>query len=57
MGGITFLDFHTGQEVVTPFLQHVMDSLTLSPSVLMEQHWNVIGWNEAACVVFGDFFY
>lgn len=43
------------QGTVGPILQHFLDSMTLSPSLLTDQRWNVIAWNEAACVIFGDF--
>ena len=43
------------QGSVSPVLQHVLDSLTLSPSLIMDQRWNVIAWNEAARLVIGDF--
>lgn len=40
---------------VSPILQHVLDSLVLSPSLVMDQRWNVIAWNKAACLLFGEF--
>jgi hypothetical protein len=43
------------QGSISPVLQHVLDSLTLSPSLVSDQRWNVIGWNKAACVILGDF--
>lgn len=43
------------KETVSPILQHVLDSLIFSPSLVMDQRWNVIAWNEAARVVLGNF--
>lgn len=43
------------QGAVSPILQHVLDSLILCPSFIMDQRWNVIAWNKAACLVIGDF--
>ncbi|HYH02462.1 MAG TPA: helix-turn-helix transcriptional regulator [Bacillota bacterium] len=43
------------QGTVSPTLQHVLDSFILSPSLVIDQRWNVIAWNKAACVIFGDF--
>jgi transcriptional regulator with XRE-family HTH domain len=33
------------QGTVSPILQHVLDSLTLCPSLVTDQRWNVIAWN------------
>lgn len=35
--------------------QRVLDSLTLSPAYVMDQRWNIVGWNKSASLVFGDF--
>lgn len=43
------------QGTVIPILQHVLDSLIFCPSLVADQRWNVIAWNNAACVIFGDF--
>ena len=43
------------QGTVSPILQHVLDSLILCPSLITDQRWNVIAWNEAACSILGDF--
>jgi len=40
---------------VSPILQHVLDNLVLCPSFYADQRWNVIAWNKAACLIFGDF--
>lgn len=42
-------------EKVSPILQNVLDSFTYSPSVLIDQHWNVLGWNNISNILFGDF--
>lgn len=43
------------QGTASPILQHVLDSLIFCPSLVADQRWNVIAWNEAACLVLGDF--
>ena len=43
------------QGTVSPLLQHVLDSLTLCPSFIADQRWNVIAWNKPARFVLGDF--
>jgi hypothetical protein len=43
------------QGAVSPILQHVLDSLTICPSMVTDQRWNVVAWNKAACVIFGEF--
>ncbi len=48
-------DIQECQETVSPILQHVLDSLVLCPSFIADQRWNVIAWNKAACLLFGDF--
>ena len=40
---------------VSPALQHVLDSLRLCPSLVVDQCWNVLAWNKEACALFGDF--
>jgi transcriptional regulator with XRE-family HTH domain len=48
-------DIYSYQGTATPMLQHVLDNLILSPSFIMDSRWNIILWNKAANVVFGDF--
>jgi transcriptional regulator with XRE-family HTH domain len=43
------------QGAVSPILQHVLDRLELCPSLVTDQRWNVVAWNSAACMIFGDF--
>ncbi|NMB58518.1 MAG: helix-turn-helix domain-containing protein [Chloroflexi bacterium] len=40
---------------VNPIYQHVLDNLALCPSFIADPRWNVVAWNKAACVIFGDF--
>lgn len=40
---------------VSPVLQHVLDSLNYCPSLVTDQRWNVVAWNKASCMIFGDF--
>lgn len=46
-------DFNKGQ--LKDSLQNVLDSLETSPAYIMDQRWNICGWNKSACRVFGDF--
>ncbi len=40
---------------VTPRLQRVLDALDPSPAVIRTAIWDVVAWNRAATVVFGDY--
>lgn len=42
-------------EAVNPMLQHVLDSLTLSPSIILDGRWNILAWNKAASAIFLDY--
>jgi transcriptional regulator with XRE-family HTH domain len=42
-------------EIVSPTLQHFLDHQGLSPAFVLGPRWDTVAWNEAACVVFGDF--
>lgn len=42
-------------ETVSPTLQHFLDRQGLSPAFVSGRYWDVVAWNEAARVVFGDF--
>jgi len=48
-------DIPVYQGTVSPILQHVLDSLTFSPSLVTDQRWNVVAWNKAACLMYGEF--
>jgi len=40
---------------VSPALAHVLDSFILCPSFVADTRWNVIAWNKAANLLYGDF--
>lgn len=40
---------------ITPRLQRVLDSLSLSPAFIRTPTWDIIGWNKAASLVFTDY--
>ncbi|KAB0670464.1 helix-turn-helix domain-containing protein [Oryzomonas sagensis] len=40
---------------ITPRLQRILDSLCYSPAFVRTSTWDIVGWNKAASVVFGDF--
>lgn len=40
---------------VTPAIQRVLDGLATSPAFVKTAAWDVVAWNEAACVAFGDY--
>ena len=42
-------------ETVSPTLQHFLDHLGASPAYVTGQRWDIVAWNKAACVVFGDY--
>ena len=41
--------------IVSPTLQRFLDQQDQSPSLVTDARWDVLAWNDAACVVFGDF--
>jgi transcriptional regulator with XRE-family HTH domain len=43
------------REKVWPALQTVVDNLRNSPAWAIDNRWNILVWNQAACEVFGDF--
>lgn len=45
----------TPSSPVTPAVQRVLDGLATSPAFVKTAAWDVVAWNEAACVVFGDY--
>jgi len=49
------VDILSYQGSISQNIQHVLDNLVLCPSFVMDQRWNVIAWNKAACLVFEDF--
>jgi transcriptional regulator with XRE-family HTH domain len=42
-------------ETVSPTLQRFLDHQGLSPAFVLGRRWDVVAWNEAARVVFGDY--
>jgi len=42
-------------ERVEPALRHTLTSLTIQPAYVMGRRWDVLAWNRAAEVVFGDY--
>lgn len=42
-------------ETVSPVLQSLLDNLEASPAWVIDHQWNILAWNEAARLVFGDF--
>lgn len=42
-------------ETVSPTLQHFLDHQHLSPAFVLGRRWDVVAWNDAARVVFGDY--
>lgn len=42
-------------ETVSPTLQRFLDHQGLSPAFVLGPRWDVVAWNEAARVVFGDY--
>ena len=42
-------------ETVSATLQHFLDHQGFSPAFVLGRRWDVVAWNEAARVVFGDF--
>lgn len=45
----------TDSETVSPALQHFLNHQGISPAFAVGRRWDVIGWNEAANVFFGDY--
>lgn len=43
------------QQIISPMLQRILDSLSFSPSMILDTRWNVVAWNKAATVALFDF--
>lgn len=43
------------QGAVSPVLQNVIDSLTLSPTLILDGRFNIVAWNRVATILFGEF--
>lgn len=48
-------DRHEQIEAVSPTLQRILDSLTVSPAYVKTSTWDVVAWNRAAVAVFGNY--
>ncbi len=48
-------DLLTVQINIDKSIQNFIDSLKLSPAYILDQRWNILAWNKAACYLFGDF--
>lgn len=42
------------QETVSPALQRLLDSFDTGPAYITGRRWDILAWNQAACVLFGD---
>ena len=40
---------------ITPQLQRVLDAIESHPALIATSTWDIVGWNSAATIVFGDF--
>ena len=40
---------------ISPQLQRVLDRLEYTPAYIIGRRWDILGWNEATAIVFGDF--
>lgn len=40
---------------INPLLKHFLDSLEFSPALIVDQMQNILAWNKAAVVLYGDF--
>ena len=45
---------HNATEVA-PRLQHILDALASNPAIVRTATWDVLAWNRAAAIVFGDY--
>jgi transcriptional regulator with XRE-family HTH domain len=45
----------TGPSEITPQLQRVVDALVSSPALIATSAWDILAWNRAATVAFGDY--
>ncbi|HTK11409.1 MAG TPA: helix-turn-helix transcriptional regulator [Ktedonobacteraceae bacterium] len=42
-------------ETVSPALQRYLDHMETSPAYILGKRWDILAWNQAAVVVFGDY--
>ncbi len=43
------------QEQISPFLHKFLDHLGTNPAYITGRRWDLLAWNQAACVILGDF--
>lgn len=41
--------------VVSPQLQRMLDQLEFTPAYILGRRWDIMAWNDAATLIFGDF--
>ncbi|ABD89511.1 helix-turn-helix transcriptional regulator [Rhodopseudomonas palustris] len=46
---------YRGSDAITPRLQRLLDTLTLSPAIVRTPTWDVVAWNRAAVAVLTDY--
>lgn len=46
----------TSKTNIDDSIQNLIDSLKLSPAYIIDQKWNILAWNNAASVLFGNFY-
>ena len=44
------------EDSISPTLLRMIDNLGLCPAYVLDQYFNVLAWNRAASVIFGDFY-
>ncbi|HTK08319.1 MAG TPA: helix-turn-helix domain-containing protein [Ktedonobacteraceae bacterium] len=42
-------------ETVSPALQHFLDQFGTRPAFVSGRRWDILAWNDAGCVIFGDY--
>jgi len=42
-------------DLITASMQRVLDSLEPNPAYVTCPHWDLLAWNQAACLIFGEF--
>jgi transcriptional regulator with XRE-family HTH domain len=47
--------YRGGDDVITPRLQRLLDTLTYSPAIVRTATWDVVAWNRAAAAVLTDY--
>ncbi|MGG3574652.1 helix-turn-helix transcriptional regulator [Bacillus gobiensis] len=48
-------DHNSSKQTLHPVVQNFIHHLKDCPVYVTDEKWDIISWNEAACVVFGDF--